>query len=54
MEIWVRGVSMGIATTVMEKNQQLWGSIFNAGKNKIFGSKKKADKKEKPRPWKHG
>jgi hypothetical protein len=46
-------ISMGIATTVMEKNQQLWGSIFNAGKNKIFGGKKKAQPKEKPRKWTH-
>jgi hypothetical protein len=52
MEIWVS--NLGIAGTIMEKNQQMWGSIFNAGKNKIFGGKKKAQPKEKPRQWKHG
>jgi len=44
---------MGITTTVLQKNQELWGSIFNKAKGSIFGSKK-ADTKEKPRQWKHG
>jgi hypothetical protein len=43
---------MGIAGTIMEKNQQLWGSIFNKAKGSIFNSKKPEDK-EKPRKWTH-
>ena len=49
----IKVLSMGIATTVLQKNQELWGSIFNAGKNKVFGGKKKAQPKEKPRKWTH-
>jgi hypothetical protein len=44
---------MGITTTVLQKNQEMWAGIFNKAKGSIFGSKK-AETKEKPRQWKHG
>ena len=50
---WSRKQSdiMGIATTVLEKNQQLWAGMFGRLKDGVFGSKKKQE--EKPRDWKH-
>jgi hypothetical protein len=37
-----------LAGKALEKNQELWSSIFH----KLKGDKK-ADKKEKPKDWKH-
>lgn len=41
-------INMGLPTQVMEKNKEFWSNIFH----KLKGDKK-AEKKEKPRTWKH-
>ena len=46
---------MGIGTTILEANKNLWGGIihhgYEGGKGLLFSKNK--EKEEKPRKWKH-